>query len=533
MMRVNGLALLLGLFSVGGLSAQEEIPAVPADSSQLSSTSAPPPAPSIPTAPGLPGLSTGLPGAGALSGAGGPSGGGIGLSAAGGLPGIDAAPGTNRLSGMNGLPAAGVLPGGGAPGTGLMGGLNPLGGTSPIPGFSPLEMAFPPLMAFRYLNAGTQATAAPDGVSRIIPQSGVFKAYGWLDAGTIYNTSQPASGFNGPYNAVDSTTPVFNQAYLVLEMERPENSDFDIGGRIDVLYGNDFFLAQSIGFETNPDGSRKWNSSEMYGLAIPQAYLEVGGDTLFVQLGHFYTVVGYEGVPSAYNFFYSHAYSYQFAGPFTQWGGLVTWLPADNWEIQGGPVNGWNTLDATTDNVEFLGKAKYTSDAKDWWASFAIITGNMPNNAPIFPGLAPAVGNRTRYSLIVDKKLDENLEYLFHQWFGCQQDGTPTGSTANWYGIDQYLFYTLNDRWKLGGRFEWFRDEEGTRVGLNRSGNPNKPPLPGNYFSFTVGPNYSPSPNLVIRPEVRYDTYNGSALPFDDGQKTQQLMFGVDAIVKF
>ena len=443
-------------------------------------------------------------------------------------------PGTPSPNGLPGNPAM-LIGGASANPLGTGGSMSPMGmspmGASPM-GMSPLAMAFPPLMAVQFMNTNPMG-ASPDGVTHLIPQSGRFRTYGWLDAGTIYNTSQPASGFNGPYNAVDSTTPVFNQAYLVMELKRPENSDFSVGGRVDLLYGNDYFLAQSLGFESNPDGSAKWNSSQFNGLAIPQAYLEVGGDTLFIQIGHFYTVVGYEGVQSANNFFYSHAYSYQFAGPFTQWGGLITWKASDNLEIQGGPVNGWNTLDGTTDNVEFLGKAKYTSDAKDWWTSFAIITGNMPNNAEVVPGLAPAIANRTRYSFLVDKKITDNVEYVFHQWLGLQQDGTATNSTANWYGIDQYLFYTINQNWKFGGRFEWFRDEVGTRVGLNRPANPNNPPLPGNYFSFTVGPNYSPSPNLVIRPEIRYDTYNGSALPFDDGRKTQQLMLGVDMILKF
>jgi hypothetical protein len=85
----------------------------------------------------------------------------------------------------------------------------------------------------------------------------------------------------------------------------------------------------------------------------------------------------------------------------------------------------------------------------------------------------------------------------------------------------------------VGGRVEWVRDEEGTRVGLNQPDNPNKPPLPGNFVSFTVGPNYSPSPNLIVRPELRYDTYDGAARPYDDGRKTQQLMLGIDMIMKF
>jgi Putative beta-barrel porin-2, OmpL-like. bbp2 len=393
--------------------------------------------------------------------------------------------------------------------------------------------AYPPLMTQQYCYTNPTPGTTSDGVTHLLSQDGRFRAYGWLDAGGVYNTQQPGSGFNGPYNAVDSTTPTFNQAYLVMEMKRPDNSDFGVGGRVDVLYGNDFFLAQSAGFELNRDGSRKWNSNTSMGLTMPQAYLEVGSDTLSVQVGHFYTIVGYEGVQSANNFFYSHAYSYQFAGPFTQWGGLVTWRPDSNWEVQAGPVNGWNTLDGTPNNVEFLGKAKYTSDSKDWWTSFAVITGNMPNNAAFLPGIAPATANRTRYSFLYDRKITNNLEYVFHQWLGAQQDGTTNGSTANWYGIDQYMFYTISKNWKFGGRFEWFRDEAGTRVGLTRPGNPNVPPLPGNYFSFTVGPNYSPNPNLVVRPEIRYDTYNGSAQPFDDGRKTQQLMFGVDVIVKF
>ena len=249
---------------------------------------------------------------------------------------------------------------------------NPIESGSLIPGTAP---AYPPLLTQQVYYTNPIPGTPPDNVNHILPQDGRFRAYGWLDAGGIYNTSQPGSGYNGPYNAVDSTTPTFNQAYLILEMKRPEYSDFGVGGRVDVLYGNDFFLAQSAGFELNRDGTRKWNSSVSNGLAIPQAYLEVGSDTLFVQLGHFYTVVGYEGIPSANNFFYSHAYSYQFAGPFTQWGGLVTWKPNANWEVQAGPVNGWNTLDGTPNNVEFLGKAKYTSDSKDWWTSFAIITG--------------------------------------------------------------------------------------------------------------------------------------------------------------
>jgi hypothetical protein len=118
-------------------------------------------------------------------------------------------------------------------------------------------------------------------------------------------------------------------------------------------------------------------------------------------------------------------------------------------------------------------------------------------------------------------------------WF--QERGNINGGTAYWYGIDQYLYYTMNDCWKAGLRFEWFRDEDGTRVGLNRPSNPNNPPYVGNFFSLTFGLNWTPTANLTVRPEIRADWYDGkqARLPYDDGTEDSQLLLGVDVIWRF
>ena len=159
---------------------------------------------------------------------------------------------------------------------------------------------------------------------RLFPQcDGGLNFYGWLNAGFVGNTSSPASKFNGPYNAVDRANELMlNQMYFVAEKKLlPATGCFGIGGRVDMIYGEDFLLAQSVGLENHDDGSPHWNP-EYYGLAIPQAYVEVGRTDLSLKVGHFYSIIGYEGLPAVNNFFYSKAYSYQFAGPFTHWGGL-------------------------------------------------------------------------------------------------------------------------------------------------------------------------------------------------------------------
>ena len=182
-------------------------------------------------------------------------------------------------------------------------------------------------------------------------------------------------------------------------------------------------------------------------------------------------------------------------------------------------------MTAVNDNVGVIGKVRYDFFSGAW-TSFAITSGQDSDGLGGF-------SNRTRYSFLIGVPLTCRLDYVFHHWYGSQERGGVRGTDANWYGIDQYLYYTINDCWRAGLRFEWFNDEDGTRVGLNRPSNPNNPPLAGDYYSLSLGLNWTPRSNLIIRPEVRVDWYDGPALPFDDGTDDSQFMVGLDAIWQF
>lgn len=175
--------------------------------------------------------------------------------------------------------------------------------------------------------AGSWFKASRDGVVHVAPQDGPFRVRGWVDGGYTFNTQTPKSDFNGPYNAIDRDVAQLNQLYLIIERSlRTSSGEWEVGGRVDLLWGYDYFLTQSTGFERDSDGSPGWNDNR-YGVALPQIYAEVGSQDLSLKLGHFYTIVGYEGVPAINNFFYSKSYAYQFAGPFTHWGGMMSWRP--------------------------------------------------------------------------------------------------------------------------------------------------------------------------------------------------------------
>jgi hypothetical protein len=115
------------------------------------------------------------------------------------------------------------------------------------------------------------------------------------------------------------------------------------------------------------------------------------------------------------------------------------------------------------------------------------------------------------------------------------------GQDAEWYGVNQYLFYTINDCWKAGVRAEWFRDDDGVRVagvrptsqdGLD-AGNTVATPggYAGNFYEISLGLNWTPHANLNIRPEIRYDWYDGIGNPFGDGNNQSQWVGGFDAYV--
>ena len=402
---------------------------------------------------------------------------------------------------------------------------------------APPAVAAAPTVATSAAPCGGLCEAVSDPVWRLFPQDGRVRVSGFLNGGYVYNSSNPDSKFNGPYNSIDrSAEPMFNQGYAAIESRLPTDGSWGVGGRIDLLFGYDHFRAQSRGLEIDRDGGERWNG-QYYGLAIPQAYLETGDDATNFKLGHFYSTVGYETLPAANNFFYSRAYSFQFGQPITQWGGVLTSQLTKNVQVHAGLANSWDTLVGRENDLNLIAGIKYTPDSHSWWTSFALVSGENGNNPAGLPGIANAPGNRTRYSFLLGVTPGGpcgRWEYVFHHYYGWQENGTAQGNFARWYGIDQYLYYRVSDRWKAGVRAEWFRDEDGTRVGLNRASNPNNPPLPGNYFSLTGGVNYAPTANFTVRPEVRWDFTSDTARPaFNDGRKNNQLLLGCDLIWKY
>jgi len=328
------------------------------------------------------------------------------------------------------------------------------------------------------------------------------KIGGWVQMG--YHTE----GTNGDGTSVFNNYPnvlQLQQFWLYAEKEAQNHGyGWDWGFRMDYAYGTDGQDTQAFGSRAG-QWDEGWDNGNFYGSAIPQLYADVVYDDLTLRVGHFYTIIGYETVPAPENFFYSKSGSLFFE-PFTHTGVLAKWARSDRLTFYAGWTQGWDTGFSNNGGNTFLGgfNVQVTDDM-----SFAYGTtmGDF--------GFADAGGSDPdayEHSIVLDWQLNERWKYVLQSDY--LDNGLLTtavlGVPTTIFTVNQYLLLALNDRWGVGGRLEWLK------------GNAR-----GEVWVATLGANYRPHPNVVIRPEVRYEDFD----PVIGRQ--DQTLFGIDAVFTF
>jgi hypothetical protein len=316
-----------------------------------------------------------------------------------------------------------------------------------------------------------------------------FKIGGWFQAG--YNNKT-----DGRFNNVPGHVNV-HQAYLYAEKAADGQNGLDWGFRTDLVYGVDGYDAQAFGSNPGTWDFQNGFDHGIYAWAMPQAYAELAVGDLSVKLGHFYTLIGYEVVTAPDNFFFTHAFTMFNSEPFTHTGALASYAASDQVTLYGGWTLGWDTgFDAYRGGSNFMGGFGYA------------ITDDISMTYITCFGDLGWRGEGYNHSLVFDVALTEKLQYVFQTDFV----GTNTDTADDDLGVNQYLFYTVNDCWKLGGRVEWWqRDGE-------------------SLWEVTAGVNWLPHPNFVLRPEIKYN--EGDALA-TLGLPDNSLIFAIDAIFTF
>ncbi len=395
--------------------------------------------------------------------------------------------------------------------------------------------------------------------------------YGWIEYGLGANNW--GAPFNGPVTLGDrSWQGQLNQLYFVTEREADGSTGWDVGGRVDLLFGTDYFYTTALGFDAYPlqplgiENIASWGFSKDYGLAMPQLFADVAYRNVNLRFGHFYSILGFEQVPAIGNFFYSHAFSMQFS-PFTFTGFLGSWQPTEEATFFGGITTGWNNFfdgqpmtgdfailnpnyPGAGSTASFLGGINLESSDKTQTLSIMTTTGNEVTTISRDPADGSLVGNRTLVSTVYTNRLSDKLIYVFQNdnaWqFNANVSPGNTGQQpglAQWYSFVNYLFWQFSPKWEGGVRLEYFRDNNGYIISAplrneGQLGNPGywTEGFAGSFWELTFGLNWYPNNNWVIRPELRYDWFspNTSTTPRPYGKPLGQgINVGGDKLGQF
>ncbi len=297
-----------------------------------------------------------------------------------------------------------------------------------------------------------------------------------------------------------------HQAWVAFErVADTSRNDFGWGARGDVMYGLDAQDTQAFGSHPSSYDFQNGFDHGVYGWAIPQLYGELAFRETSFMIGHFYTLMGYEVVPAPGNFFYSHSLTMYNSEPFTHTGVLARTSISDYFEWYYGWTLGWDTgFDQLNNGNSFLGGFKWRlTDA--FCASYITSAGDFGKR-----------GSGFAQSLVFAANPTEKWGYVF------QSDLLRIQGEDN-VGVNQYLFYNLNNFISLGSRMEWWKGDTITAFA------PFGSTLPASgshsYYEATVGANIHFGANVVVRPEGRYDW--SPAVNYSVGTA------GVDAVFTF
>ncbi|MEC7565507.1 MAG: outer membrane beta-barrel protein [Planctomycetota bacterium] len=303
-------------------------------------------------------------------------------------------------------------------------------------------------------------------------------------------------GYHDSNAGLFNTNPKKGTVHQVwFEFDKASDADAEglgMGYHFDLLYGADANNTHASG---NTDG---WDTDisddgSGFGWAMPQLYVEGHLGDWTLTAGKFFSPAGYEVVQAPGNFFYSHARTMESSEARTHTGVLASKTTEAGMDLTLGWTAGWDTgFDQNGGNgILGLGKSIGDNISVSYVTSFGDIS---------------ETENGYTHSVVMQIKLGEKMDYVF------QSDYVDT-NTRYQIGVNQYVFYAVNDDVDLGARLEWWRN--GNNLGADSE------------YSFTTGVNYRPNSrfNLVLRPEIRID--------WNDASANTETIFGIDAVLNY
>ena len=372
------------------------------------------------------------------------------------------------------------------------------------------------------------------GLAKYLEKAGI-NFFGYVEGGYFHDFSSSSPHTGPSYIGLNSYKNAAILDKISLSVERTldlTRRKFDLGFRVEGIYGADAAFVHSNGILDNHTSRNQWD--------LLQAYLDIAvpGLPMRVRTGKWIGLAGFEQLSAnIYGAFgdparalYSYSYQFLYAEPGTQTGVLVTYALNPQWSFDAGFTRGWNQSTRDANNaLDFLGRVTFTPSDK---TSVIFVMTAGPEYPTGFGNDLPKGDSHhwwTALDLVVTQKITEKL------WLGLGMDYVYasqipglSGGSKQWGGVAGYVSYAIDPRFTFNTRLEWYSD--------SAKDFSNGAPVAANYYEITTGVAIKPFPSdkflskLLFRPEVRYD-YSTKAV--FNGNSRNQVTGSVDVLFTF
>ncbi|MBV2123970.1 MAG: porin [Candidatus Thiodiazotropha sp. (ex Ctena orbiculata)] len=377
---------------------------------------------------------------------------------------------------------------------------------------------------------------------------------GWAEASASYinndgDSTLPQAFFNREEGLTLNQVGLFiekkpkgNVVGRVGPFPGPMPQEVDFGFNLTAIYGSDTKFFRTEGWDD--DWADNEDPTNENFITLAQAFLDIyvpvlGGSNLMVGLFHtpLENEIGFSLPPPAPAPFFTRAYSFMH-GPAKHAGALFsTKLPtaegAPLWGAEIGVVQGWNNWEDENGDADLIFNLRWRSPGLATWVDWENIYGNGADDgnpvtetgSPI-PAVSALAGDddlkRYLTYLTVSHALDPKNRIAVEFTYGSQEKALIPGIVdADWKGVNINWHHQLRSDISLNVRGEWF-DTDGVHALL---------PQDGTVTAFTANLTWNMTHALRIRPEIRYDSFDGTGAPFNGDDS--QLFAALDVIFSF
>jgi hypothetical protein len=238
------------------------------------------------------------------------------------------------------------------------------------------------------------------------------------------------------------------------------------------------------------------------------------GQKLWIDFGIFPSHIGFEGIVSKDNWNYSRSLLADYS-PYYETGLSITATMSEKLTMRGLVMNGWQNIAETNGDKAGGTQLQYrpSSSLLFNWSSF--VGNEMPDS------LASQL--RIFNDFYIQKQFSDKSSVAVVFDIGLQKQAGGDSYDA-WHAASLMAKQTLNARWALAGRVEYYMDKEGIIV-------PTGTPRNFQVASASVNLDYAPASNLLWRLEARGFASKDAIFPSRTNLKTKDGVVTLSAAV--